>query len=104
MPFVLTNMGMIQCPHGGVAPLSSLVGSPMHQIDGGNILTMQNIGPVPFVCPFFQAPCLTVTSWVPNQIRMSINGALVLTNASIPITNNGPGTVTFAGQTKVQVL
>ena len=104
MPFILTNQGQILCPHGGPGSLMPLLGSPMHQINGGNILTMQNIGPVPFACPFVQAPCITVTSWIPNQVRMSINGALVLTNASIPVTNNGPGSVVFAGQTKVEVL
>ena len=103
MGFVLTNMGQIMCPHGGVAPLMPLVGSPMHQIDGGNILTMMNIGPVPFVCPFVVAPCVSVASWIPGQVFMSINGQLVLTDTAKPVTNNGPGSVVFAGQTKVSI-
>lgn len=104
MPFILTNMGQIMCPHGGIGSLMSLVGSPMHQIAGGNILTMQHIGPVPFVCPFVQAPCVMVTTWIPSQVKMQINGAFVLTNTCKPVTNNGPGSVVFAGQTKAEVL
>ena len=104
MPFILTIGGQIMCPHGGVAPLAALIGNPQYQIDGMSILTMMNIGPVPFACPFAPAPCMTVISWIPSQFKMTINGLSVLTDTCKPLTNNGPGSVVFAGQTKVQVL
>jgi hypothetical protein len=103
MGFVLTIQGQIMCPHGGVTSLAPLLGSPQHQIMGANVLTMNNVGPVPFPCPFYVAPCISVTSWIPGQVKMTINGALVLTDSAKPVTNNGPGTVVFAGQTQVSI-
>jgi hypothetical protein len=48
-------------------------------------------------------PCIAVTGWIPGQTRMFIKGAPVLTDSAKPITNNGPGSVVFAGQVKAQV-
>jgi hypothetical protein len=101
--FILTAQGQIMCPHGGVAPLASLVGSPQHQIGGQNMLTTMHIGPVPFACPMRVMPCIAVTGWLPNQTKMFIKGMPVLTDSSRPITNNGPGSVVFAGQVTAQV-
>jgi hypothetical protein len=100
---ILTNQGQIQCPHGGVAPVAPLVGSPQDQIMGQNILTSMHVGPVPFACPNRMSPCIAVTGWIPNQTKMTVRGAPVLTDSSKPITNNGPGSVVFAGQAKANL-
>jgi len=102
MAFILTVQAMAQCPHGGVASLASLVGNPMVKIGGVPVLTQMNVGPVPFSCPF-TVTCVTVTSWIPNQVIMKVGGMFVLSDASIPVTNNGPGVITFAGQTLAKV-
>jgi hypothetical protein len=100
MSRILTMQGQIQCPHGGVAPVAPLVGSPQHQITKQNILTSMHVGPVPFTCPQVSMPCIAVTGWIPNETKMFIKGMPVLTDSSKPITNNGPGSVMSAGQGK----
>lgn len=102
MAFFLTNQAIAQCPHGGVAPLASLLGNPLVKIGGTPVLTQMNVGPVPFSCPF-TVPCISITSWIPNQVIMKVGGAFVLSDRSIPVTNNGPGMITFAGQVIAKV-
>jgi len=74
----------------------------MRTISSTNILTESNTGPVPFACNA-KPPCTTITGWIPNQTKMKINGKYVLTDKSIPITNNGPGRITYSGQHKIKV-
>ena len=103
MGLVLTVQGQIMCPHGGIAPLASLVGSPLYSINGINVLTTSNVGAVPFSCPIPTSRCTSVTGWIPGQSIMFLNGQLVLTDSAKPITNNGPGSVVVAGQFVVSI-
>lgn len=98
----LTTSGQIACPHGAVAPVASLAGIVSCQINSANTLTEANVGAVAFGCPK-ESPCVAVTSWVANQSVFRINGKSVLTSDSVPMTNNGPGSVVDPGQAKANV-
>jgi len=102
MALLLSLQGQIRCPHGGTASVSSLSGSAQHQIDSINVLCEHHVGSVGFSCPA-DSKCVAVTQWIPNQTTVRIMGKLVLTENSVPITNNGPGKVTNAGQKKVRL-
>jgi hypothetical protein len=67
-----------------------------------NVLCTDNVGSVSFPC-MNNPPCNAVTQWIPNQTTLFVDGCLVVTDASIPVTNNGPGQVLDAGQKKTAV-
>lgn len=98
----LTVKGEISCPHGGKAPVAMLVRKQKFFIDSVNVLTEENVGSLAFSCPS-TTPCVSVGSWIPGQIKIKINGIYILTDLSLPVTNNGPGRVTNAGQEKVKI-
>jgi len=110
MGALLTTNGQIQCPHGGVASLSALVGEPSFQVDGGNILTTAHVGPLTFVgCAMMSAPCgpcKMVTQWMPSGAPcLMVKGMPVLTDSDKPMTDIPPmmGSVMMAGQMKFKV-
>ena len=102
MAFILAPTATVQCPHGGVAQLATLVGATISTSSGQMLLTMNSIGPVPFTCPS-TVPCTSILSWIPAQTKVTIQNQLVVTMDSTPITNGGPGTVIDAGQYKWDV-
>jgi len=102
MPFVLTTKGQVACPHGAVAPVSSLRGSAKYQIDSANVMCETNIGSVPFPCSA-KPPCTAITKWIANQLKFKVDGSCILTDSSILMTNNGPGKVILAGQLKLSL-
>jgi len=101
MASALTIRAVIECPHGAATTLSALVGLPLRQAAGGNLLTQTTVGSLPFPCTA-TLPCSAVVAWIPNQRTARLNGQLLLTTDSVPITNNGPGRVREAGQTIVK--
>lgn len=97
MPKILTAMARARCPHGASAGLSSLIGTPDRLAGRAPMLMATNVGAVPFPCSA-KPPCTAVISWNPAQSTVTVNGQLALTEASIPITNNGPGSIESSGQ------
>lgn len=102
MVFILTGEGVIACPHGGVGKLSSLGGQADLKIGSANVLAESNVGAVSFSCSE-KIPCVTVVQWMPNQSSFRCKGGVVLTDRSIPITNNGKGEVKDPGQNVFQL-
>lgn len=102
MGLVLTSKGKAQCPHGGMGMLASLQGSPLVTVEGLPVLTEQSVGPVGFSCPSV-SPCVTVTSWIVEHFRCTVGGVRILTDKSIPVTNNGPGKIIDPGQMKCEL-
>jgi len=102
MALVLTIQAQLMCPHGGAASAVTLQGTPTRKVSGVNILCENHTGSVAFACMNSPA-CTAVTTWMANQTAMKIDGSLVLTDESVPVTNNGPGRVVSPGQAKLQI-
>jgi len=102
MGYILLASGKAACAHGAPGNLSSLGGTPTRKVSSTNILTEAHTGAVSFSCPA-NSPCTSITGWIPNQTRMKIDGKLVLTDRSIPVTNNGPGQIIESGQKNIIV-
>lgn len=102
MAFVVTNAGQLICPHGGIGSLAQMGSSSAILVGIGRALTIRDVGPCPFGCPFI-SPCISIVSWIPGQQSLSLMAASVLTDTAIPVTNNGPGRVLNPGQTMLSV-
>lgn len=96
----ITSKGM--CPHGGLASLASLSPATKCQISGMAALTEASVGPVSFACPAL-TPCVTITSWIVRHTCLTEDGVRLLTDQSIPVTNNGPGRIIDPGQKIVEL-
>lgn len=103
MTKMLTTAAQIMCPHGGIGSVQLLVGNSHYVIGGVPVLCEDNTGTVTFACPA-QTPCTAVVGWIPNQEIVKIKGKRVLSERSLPITNNGPGSVKSPGQETMNIL
>lgn len=97
MAEVLTNMGQVCCPHGGVGSLAAFGAASPMSAGMSRVLTVLDVGPCAFACPSI-SPCLSIVSWIPSQQVLGLASVFVLAADSVPVTNNGPGRVLNPGQ------
>lgn len=91
MPSILTIDNQIQCPHGGMAILTTTNSSFL--VDGSPALLESDIHEIagcPFVVALVYSPCVLL-EWSGGAEMLSVDGAGVLLETSIGLCSNAAG-------------
>lgn len=91
---LLTELATIQCPHGGIATVTS--GNQKVSADGAKVLLESDVHQVAgcsFTLPGPKpSPCLTI-EWQAGTVKSNADGTKMLTETSVGLCKSGEGLV-----------